>query len=340
MRENTQESLSDSYPVAQPGDVRGLPVPERDALIISATQVNGQWVILSRYSDDTWQLDGFSSNMPANKKRLDFRTVSQAFRVVMKAILYRYLQRGLHGAGRPKGAWVRSTFDNAKPLLRHLESLQIDHLGAVTPLVCATYVNSCKAHRQPRRSKGKPLAQSGLLSRFKAVEALYELSQYTDDPMPQHPWPDTSAKAMAGLTVNGAFHQQGGKTPLIPDDVFCALFERAYQQVERGQQLLNLRDALDAVKAQRKGSVFKTSRVKSRQLRTLGWDSGARAFNKALTDLRTACYIILASTSGCRNHELANVQSGTHHRTQMMKALFTTGCAHGQTRPIPVSMTG
>ena len=98
--------------------------------------------------------------------------------------------------------------------------------------------------------------------------------------------------------------------------MFCILFERAYQQVERGQQLLNLRDALDAVKAQRKGlSVFNISRVKNRELRALGWDDGLRAFNKALTALRTACYIILASTSGCRNHELANVQSGTHYRT-------------------------
>jgi hypothetical protein len=51
-------------------------------------------------------------------------------------------------------------------------------------------------------------------------------------------------------------------------------------------------------------------------LRILGWHGGLRAFNKALSDLRTACYIVMASTSGCRNHELVNVQSGAHHRTQ------------------------
>ncbi len=51
-------------------------------------------------------------------------------------------------------------------------------------------------------------------------------------------------------------------------------------------------------------------------MRNLGWQGNLRAFSKALIDLRTACYIILASTSGCRNHELANVQSGAHHRTQ------------------------
>ncbi|WP_204311027.1 hypothetical protein, partial [Stenotrophomonas maltophilia] len=43
---------------------------------------------------------------------------------------------------------------------------------------------------------------------------------------------------------------------------------------------------------------------------------------KALLDLRTASYIILASTCGCRNHELANVQSGAHHRTQDDEGTF------------------
>jgi hypothetical protein len=178
-------------------------------------------------------------------------------------------------------------------------------------MICATYVTACKAHRQTSRSKGKPLSPSGLSCRFRAVEALHELSQYTDDRMPQHPWSETSARAMAGLTGRSAL---GGKTPLIPDDVFCLLFERAYQQVERGQQLLDLRDALVALGAQQKRQAVIAA--KNRLLDTHGWNGGLRAFNKALIDLRTACYLVLASTTGCRNHELTNVQSGAHHRSQ------------------------
>lgn len=316
MSDNSLAALPWPSLAAQPGDVRGLPKSERDALIISATQVDGQWVILSHYGDDIWQLDGFTNNRPANNKRLDFSNVPLAFRAVMKEILYRYLQRGL-GAGRPKGSGVQQLFSGARPLLRHLEALKLDHLSAVTPMVCAAYVAACKAHRQSRRSKGKPLSPAGLCARFKAVEALYDLSQYTGDRMPQHPWPETSAKAMAGLTGSGALRKRCGKTPLIPDDVFCALFEQACQQVERGQQLLDLRDALDALTVQRKGrSTWGDIWAKNNHLDTLGWKGGLRAFLKALTHLRTACYIVLASTSGCRNHELANVLSGAHHRTQ------------------------
>lgn len=314
MSDNTLAVLPWKPLAGQPGDVRGLPESERDALIISAILVAGQWVILSRYGDDIWQLDGFSTNVPANRRLLNFGTVPSAFRTVMKAMMYRYLRRGRRGAGRPKGSALKHTLSNAMAFLRHLEALKLDHLGAVTPMVCATYVAACKAHRQPIRSKGKPLSQRGLVLRFIAVEAFHELSQYTDDPMPQHPWPETSAKAMAGLTGRGA---QVGKTPLIPDDVFCILFERAYQQIERGRQLLDLRDAMVAVEAQRKRlSVFDIIRAKNHHLDTLGWRGGLRALNFALNDLRTACYIILASTTGCRNHELANVQVGAHHRTQ------------------------
>jgi integrase len=318
MSDNTLTERSSPPLAAQPGDVRGLPESERDALIISATQVDGQWVILSRYGDDIWQLDGFTSNAQASHKRLDFRTVPQTFRAVMKAILYRYLRRGRgRTTGRPKGNVLRQALADARPFLRYLEVLKLDHLGAVTLMVCATYVAACKAHRQPFRSKGKPLSQNGLHSRFRAVEVLHELSQYTDDRMPQDPWPETSAKAMAGLTGSGAPHKLGGKTPLIPDDVFCALFEQAYQQVERGQQLLDLRDALDDLAVQHQGrSIWGDIWAKNNHLDTLGWEGGLRALLKALTHLRTACYIVLASTSGCRNHELANVLSGAHHRTQ------------------------
>lgn len=299
---------------AQPGDVRGLSESERDALIISAIQVDGQWVIRSRYGDDIWHLEGFTSNVQANIKRLDFGTVPPAFRAMMKVMLYRYLRRGRLGAKRPQGRALRDFFSTTRLFLRYLEALHLDHLGAATPLVCATYVDACKAYRQTSRNKGKPLSPRGLLGRFAAVEWLYEFSQFTDDPIREHPWPDTSAMAMAGLTGRGA---QGSQTPLIPDEAFCMLFEQAYHEVECGQSLLDLRDELDALKAQRKGRPFSTvNDARNRQLGALGWEGGMKAFNRALNDLRTACYIVLASTSGCRNHELANLQSGAYHRTK------------------------
>jgi len=212
MSDNTLVATACASFAAQPGDVRGLSESERDALIISAIQVDGQWVILSRYGDTTWQLVGFTSNVEMSKKRLDFSTVPPAFRVVMKAMFYRYLRRGRGKGVRPKGGSMKNLFLFALPFLRHLEALKLDHINAVTPMVCGTYVNTCKAYRKTIRSKGKPFSQVGMESRFQAVEAIHELSQYTDDRMPMHPWPETSAKALAGRTGRGLKRQQQNTT--------------------------------------------------------------------------------------------------------------------------------
>nr|WP_284676764.1 integrase [Pseudomonas sp. AKS31] len=250
-----------------------------------------------------------------SNRRLDFGTVPPAFREMMKGAFYRYLRRGRKSRVRPRGGSIKSLFQSALLFLRHLEALKLDRIGAVTPMVCATYVKVCKEYRQTTQFKGKPLSKSQMHTRLQAVEALYELSQYTEDPMLTHPWPETSAKALAGLTGRG--FKASSKTQLIPDDIFCILFQQAYQQVERGHQLLDLHDALDALTTQRKGQTDSTLIVaKNLLLDALGWEGGLRMLKKALIELRTSCYIVLASTSGCRNHELTNLQSGAHHRSQ------------------------
>lgn len=313
MSGNNSAATICAFTSAQPGDVSELSEAERATLIISSIQVDGKWIILSRYADSIWCLTGFTSNVKMSKKHLDFDTFPSAFREGMKAILYRFLRRGRYGGARPKGGSAQTLFQLAKPFLRHLEALKIDRICAVTPMICSLYVDACKAKGQ-NRSNGKPFSQMGLASRLQAVEAIYELSQYTDDRMPNHPWPETSAKALSGSTGRG---YQDNKTQLIPDDVFCILFERANQQVERGHHLLDLRDALDTVTTHRLGqSMSSVSTAKTRQLLALGWEGSLREFQKALVDLRTSCYIVMACTSGCRNHELANVQSGAHHRTK------------------------
>lgn len=315
---NSNNTITQPWPSLEllPAEVRGLQVSERDSLIVSAIQVEGQWVILSRYGDNIWQLDGFTNSTPDSCRRVDFTCVPVQFQAVMKAILYRYIQRGRAGMGRPRGSTLHKFFVCSRLFLKHLETLNVGHLGAVTPITCMSYVEVCRAHRQTRRSKGKPLSAGGLWDRFSIVEALYDLSQYTDDPIPQHPWPDTSALAMAGLTGSVSYRSQYSKTPLMPDDVFCTLFGRAYELVQQGKALLDRRDALAAIAVRRNGQKPNTiSMAKSRYLADLNIEGGMSAFNKSIIDLRTACYVVLASTSGCRNHELANLQSGAHHRT-------------------------
>ncbi|MFM4777927.1 hypothetical protein ACEUD0_19080 [Aeromonas veronii] len=317
MNNNAVVSLPWHNIESQPSDVRELPDSTRENLIVNALQVEGHWVIISRYGDACWQLDGMPSNINDGQKYLNFQHVPAAFRTVMKAVMYRYLRRGRAGQKRPKGAALRAFFFQTLVFLRYLDRLSLARLALVTPIICKNYAAECTEFRLSHQGKDKPLSQNSLSLRFRAVEALYELSQYTHDPIPQHPWYGTSAKAMAGLTGSGALRKQDVKTLLMPDEVFCTLFQEAYKRVQGGQHLLDLRDAIAVVTAEQSARNKWTVRdAKNQKLAALGWEGGIAALNHAVIELRTACYIVLASTSGCRNHELANVQSGAHRRTE------------------------
>lgn len=305
-------SLIEARLAAQPNDVRSAPNEERDRLIISATKIDGVWVIKSQYGDDAWHLTGGTTNTPSHRKSIKFVCVPAAYREVVKAMMYRYLRRGREGQARPTTATMFRSFNNLLPFLRYLDSLKLKHLGAVTPMVCATYVAACKAERQERK-QSKPLSGGTLMQRFLAVEWLHELSQFTATPMPSAPWPETSAVHLAGCLGR----DRRSKTPLIPDDVFTTLFQAAYALVKRGDELLDLRDALDAVAGGRQEQHHQTIKAaKNRHLKANGWNGGLDGFKAALFQLRTACYIVVASLSGCRNHELAYVQRGACYRTE------------------------
>lgn len=304
--------LIDARLAAQPDDVRLLPDEEQDRLIISAVQVDGVWVIKSQYGDDRWNLTGGTTNRRANQRVMDFARIPAAYRSVIKAVMYRYLRRGRKGQYRPSTGTVVGAFTDLLPFLRHLDSLKLKHLGAVTTLVCSIYVAACKAGRQTRKND-KPLSTSTLERRFIAVELLHELSQFTSTPIPLHPWPESSAVHLAG----NAGGVRRSKTPLLPDEVFTTLFEQACVLVQRGSELLDLRDALDVAAPSRRGQSTRPIRIaKNGYLKARGWIGGLTAFNETLLALRTACYIVVASLSGCRNHELAYVQVGACYRTE------------------------
>jgi integrase len=241
----------------------------------------------------------------------DFSVVPARLCATMKAIVYRYLRRGREGKKAPSHRSVMKLLADARPFLQHVDRLGIGRLADVTPMVCALYVDACKQHRQPGYSArpGAPLKGSSLSHRLAVVEALYELSQHTDDAMPSHPWPGTSFTHLAGKSGPGTGHR-GGTTPLMPDEDFTALFQHAWAAIERGNWLLDLRDGIDDI-ARRGDSTSRSIRAaQSRYLKEQGWSEGWRAFAKAVLELRAACYIAVASVSGCRNHELAFVQSG------------------------------
>ncbi|MFJ4455949.1 integrase [Pseudomonas sp. NPDC089392] len=299
----------------QPSDLRETEEDQRKTMIITGTKIFDKWVVLSRYEDDRWQMEGIPSNARASDRHIDFLKVPQFFRPIMKQIMYRYLRRGREKQKRPRGMAAIRLFHNIKLFLRYVESLGINDHRAISSFVCINYIQKCKDERVKAR-KNKPLSPATLAKRYAAVQALYELSQYTSAPIPQPPWPKTSTGAMAAMAGIKA-QPHACTTPLMPDSVFCALFERAYTQVLDGSHLLDIRDAVENYITENQiVNSWSVTKAKNKTLASWGWKKGIAEFNKSLIDLRTSCYVVIASTSGCRNHEIADMRLGAHHCTE------------------------
>jgi integrase len=295
----------------QPPDTRGLSAHELDRLIISSICIDGVLQVLSQYGDDGWQLSGGLTNRRMTEMVISFSILPSSFRDVVKAICYRYIRRGRGGRSPPKALTILRTFREINDFLQFLVRRKVLRLAAVTPFVCSLYVDECRKSQ----SKRGALRSAGYLTQlFAAVELLHELSQFTNDAMPKPPWEGTSCKQLGGLTGGG---KRTSKTPLMTDEVFTALFQHAWRLVERADRLLTLRDELEhIVEGSKTRSKSKIASAIELHLDKCEGPENRRKLTRELIDLRTACYIVVASVSGCRNHELAFAQSDACYHTE------------------------
>ncbi|MEE4811769.1 tyrosine-type recombinase/integrase [Pseudomonas alliivorans] len=293
-------------------DAQNTPIPiNSHELAVSCVEVEGQAVVTSWFDDNEWWLEGIPTNQARAMRIINFSTTPEKFRLLMKTILFRYLKHGRAGLPPPKGASVKNLYEKAKNLFIYFESIKIYKLADVTPLATLNYIEKIRSHKT---WKGQGFSKDTLVQQFLAIEAVYELSQYTDDRWPVHPWPDSSAAILAEYGTRTALNRQA-KTPLMPDGVFCKVFERAHNLMEAAPKLLDFRDACELQDFERCLTQAKRSVIRNDRLRRAGWNATYRELATKLLEIRTACYVILASTSGCRNHELANLSSGALERT-------------------------
>jgi integrase len=295
--------------LGQPHHVKGLSAGDRDLLIVSMRKIDGKWVIVSRYGEDIWWLTGATTNTVKAAKKLDFGVVPQNFRGVAKAVMYRLMRRGRTGQKRPRASSLFGTLDCLRLFFEYLKALGISTLTNTSSLACTNYAQTCRAR------SGRPLAPSTLSNRLSAVEVLYELSQYTDTPIPEHPWPHSTAVLLANDKKGRDSSQQ--KTPLMPDEIFTTLFRRAWEVIQGADRLLDLREEMARIDALSANVSRYTSKLRrNKRLRELGFEGGLLQLRSSLLDIRTAAYIVIASVSGCRNHELAFLRTNAYRTTE------------------------
>ncbi|HDS1690662.1 MULTISPECIES: integrase [Pseudomonas] len=305
-RPNTERELS-------PVDLKKIPTSERDLLPIAVININKQWIIVSRFGDDKWQVSGHPKNRARSHTIVDFSRYPAEYRDAIKEIAYRYLIWGREGTRKPKGSTLRNMLNDLLHFIRYLKKLGVTNLKDIPKII---FHNFAQETSTLITARGKPIAKLTISRRFLAIEALFELSQHTNHPLKAHPWPETSALGLARLTGSNAQHKTTSSTPLMPDLIFSSLFAKSHELIKNGSRLLDIRDDLDEVKIKfgaRGQSKYTAERKKV--LENHNYENGASVLREEIIHLRTACYIVISSTSGCRNHELANLKAGGYHDT-------------------------
>lgn len=279
--------------------------PEHDRAVTGIRLASGEYHVLSRYGDRAWRLPDtlFGTMTKESDKWLNFDRIPPAFEVPLKAALLRYYLHGREGSRRPRGETLRQFHNNIGLYLRYLASHGIERLQDVSTLITSQYVDACRAETT---QKGQPLRKESLHLRFKAIEALHELSRDTTDPMP-HPWPDASAALLAGVTGG---HSKEGKTPVIPDEVLSDLFQQSERVLESADRLLEHWDA--EAEWRRQGYCYNSRR---NWLRQRGYEGHLVDLSKDIDELLDACMLIVLITSGIRVSELASLQRGCAYST-------------------------
>jgi integrase len=285
----------------------------RDNLIVSLRKIDGDWHIISKYGDDIWWTTGKPTNLPSSRTKIDFNDCPSAFRQSMKEIVFRYVRKGNDSENRiPRAATAAAMFGKMIQFIKYIDSLGLKKISDVSPLVCLNYKTVAIKNR---KKPGEKIKNITLFQKLQAVVAIFELSQYTNDPMPKHPWPNSSSGQLAG-TAKGNGIQKGGRTPLIPDDIFVKIYQEAWNIVECAPLLLDWRDELQRFEETKTHLCHKyVVMLKNDELEKKGFNGNYSRFVALLAEMRTACYIVIASLSGCRTHELGYLRKNSVYST-------------------------
>ena len=274
----------------------------RDNLIVSTQKVNGRLVVLSLFGDDIWWLTGFTSITTPSNTKIDFSTVPTQFRETLKLVIHRYRMRGSeYRPARPKSATVLRIF---REIVRFLVFLEHEGVKALSLVSSKHYDKYRSSLLILGHKKGEMFSKGGLEKCLRCVELLCELSRHTNDTVTAYP--------SYSLGKIG----EGEKTPLITDEIFSTIFQSAWAIVEDGERLLKLRDETEKIAKEKPHISHKyVTILKSEMLKELGFPGGFKELKESLLRIRIACYIVIASLSGCRVHELGNLKSQSVYST-------------------------
>lgn len=261
----------------QPASLAGLSQADRGDVVVSAVlDDTGNTVVLSCVKDLVWEMWPFvtTPNTADSQKRLDWSVIPIDYREACQNVLYNYWKVGRPGWAVPGVSSMVKTLDCLRIICRFAGKLKLESLADMGTFHVANFVHEQKKAR---------LAPSTRRTRFLMVELLYLFRAQHDGALQVHPWPDSSAKEMAGVTGEDTKDaRRVALTPLIPVEVAQRLYRHAKGILGRADALLDERDRGER-------SAFKDAEI---------------------IGIRDACFYMLGVLTGMRSSELSSIEIG------------------------------
>lgn len=273
----SKHPLSKAYELLanQPDTLAGHSPEERSKIVVSAVlDENGKTKVISKVGDTVWNMWPYvkTPNTPDSRKRLDWSKIPKTYREACQNVVYRYWRSGRIGWKPPGISLLRQHINGLSTFCRYIDSLGLLSLASVQPLHIANYVHT-------QKSKGTTAALLAL--QFSALELLYLFRDQHDSGLRTRPWPESSAREMAGMVGElQKSRRNTALTPLIPTEVAQTLFLYTENILCRADQLLDERDRGER-------SAFK---------------------DKEITAIRNACFYLLGVLTGMRCSELSAIE--------------------------------
>lgn len=259
----------------------------RGEIVVSAIHDDkGNIIVLSRVKDLVWELWPFvtTPNTPDSKKRLDWVGIPESYREACQNVLYAYWKRGRDRRSMPGVSALRAVLNGLRIFCRYIVSLGVPSFADLQPLHIANFVHAQKV---------LGLAPSSQVGRFSTVELLYLFRDEHEGTLHFHPWPESSASAVAMATMKRSEDaRKVALTPLIPVEVAQILFLYAEGILNRAEELLDMRD-------KGKCSAFRDPEI---------------------TIIRDACFYLFGILTGMRSSELSSIEVGAG-RTQLKNGI-------------------
>ncbi|WP_295004783.1 tyrosine-type recombinase/integrase [uncultured Dechloromonas sp.] len=285
-------------------NIRALPTAVRNAFVITYLPgPDGSKHTVSKYGDMIWDFRPLFPHAARGKadKFILWERAPASWRASLKGALHAFMMFARPGGISLEPATLPKRFVTLNAFAKWCDAQGIGNFASVSPFDVVRYIEKLRSEGNYDRTIGNHVS---LLRR------VYEMREYLNDCFSAQAARELSSKALGPLWEPEA--DEARRTELIPLPEAAALFSASLKVLEDASRVLALRDALeDDWNAQQVevGRQHWGASVKHPEVRKAGFED-VYAFESRLNDIRTAAYIVLAQSTGCRVHELGDARVG------------------------------